>query len=337
MKRFLILLSFILFSHNALSADKLTIAVSEIQPCVIKTGSTYSGFSIDLWKEVATDLGVEFNFVEYALNEKVKAIQSGAADVGIGCISITADREKQVDFSIPVFNSGLQVISRIDDNPLPTLSSGSKKMLAILLLFTLGFSHIMWFSERGSSAINDKYFPGILESIYFTIVTMSTVGYGDITPNKWLGRVGSLLIILTGISLFGVILGQFTADAMQGAATHPVQSIQDLKKYNVGTKGKTTAEAYLIKRGINPVAAKTIEAAYADLDNKKIDVVVYDSPAATLHTQQNDNVIITGPVFNPHYYGFALKNDSSLKEKIDQSILRLQGNGTYKTIYDRWF
>lgn len=337
MIRILAALSLILFSHGALSETKLTVAVSEIQPCVIKTGSNYSGFSIDLWKEVAVDLNAEYKIVEYALNEKVNAVHSGAADIGIGCISITAEREKLIDFSIPVFNSGLQVISGIDDNPLPTLSAGSKKMLAILLLFTLGFSHVMWFSERGSNAINDKYFPGILESIYFTIVTMSTVGYGDITPNKWLGRVGSLLIILTGISLFGVILGQFTADAMQGAATHPVQSIQDLKKYRVGTKGNTTAEAFLIKRGITPISATTIEAAYDDLANQKVDVVIYDSPATNLYTQQNDNVIITGPVFNPHYYGFALQNDSPLKEQIDQSILRLQNNGTYQAIYDRWF
>src|SRR5690625_7593379 len=43
-------------------------------------------------------------------------------------------------------------------------------------------------------------------SLYWTITTMSTVGYGDITFTSDLGRLFSLLVLLSGIVLFVVLL-----------------------------------------------------------------------------------------------------------------------------------
>jgi len=40
-------------------------------------------------------------------------------------------------------------------------------------------------------------------SLYFSVVTMATVGYGDITPTEWLGRV--LVIAQVALGLFLVI------------------------------------------------------------------------------------------------------------------------------------
>src|SRR5690625_5594664 len=43
-------------------------------------------------------------------------------------------------------------------------------------------------------------------SLYWTITTMSTVGYGDITFTSDLGRLFSMLVLLSGIVLFVVLL-----------------------------------------------------------------------------------------------------------------------------------
>lgn len=42
-----------------------------------------------------------------------------------------------------------------------------------------------------------------LDSYYYTIVTVATVGYGDFTPKTDAGKIGSTLVILFGIGLFG--------------------------------------------------------------------------------------------------------------------------------------
>lgn len=42
-----------------------------------------------------------------------------------------------------------------------------------------------------------------LNSYYFTIVTVATVGYGDYTPHTDVGKIAATLLILFGIGLFG--------------------------------------------------------------------------------------------------------------------------------------
>lgn len=39
-----------------------------------------------------------------------------------------------------------------------------------------------------------------LDSLYFTVVTVTTVGYGDLTPTTGLSRVFTIVLILLGVS-----------------------------------------------------------------------------------------------------------------------------------------
>ncbi|ALS97641.1 potassium channel family protein [Lacimicrobium alkaliphilum] len=45
------------------------------------------------------------------------------------------------------------------------------------------------------------------DAIWWSLVTISTVGYGDYYPVSTAGRVVSILLIISGVSLFGVISG----------------------------------------------------------------------------------------------------------------------------------
>jgi voltage-gated potassium channel len=69
-----------------------------------------------------------------------------------------------------------------------------------VLLFSVGFHSIMEYEGRAYS------WP---TSIYWTIVTMSTLGFGDITFESDLGRLYSVVVLLTG-SLIILILLPFT-------------------------------------------------------------------------------------------------------------------------------
>ncbi|MFT6390385.1 MAG: voltage-gated potassium channel [Cellvibrionaceae bacterium] len=58
-------------------------------------------------------------------------------------------------------------------------------------------------------------FTSIPKSIYWTIVTITTVGYGDITPITTLGQMIAALVMLTGYSIIAVPTGIFTAEIAQ--------------------------------------------------------------------------------------------------------------------------
>lgn len=45
-------------------------------------------------------------------------------------------------------------------------------------------------------------------SLYWTITTLTTVGYGDITPNTNIERIFTMGVMLVGVGVYGVIIGQ---------------------------------------------------------------------------------------------------------------------------------
>ncbi len=62
---------------------------------------------------------------------------------------------------------------------------------------------------------DDTKFTSIPQSIYWAIVTMTTVGYGDIVPQTTFGKVLSALLILVGYSMIIVPTGFVSAEAVQ--------------------------------------------------------------------------------------------------------------------------
>ena len=48
------------------------------------------------------------------------------------------------------------------------------------------------------------------EAFYFTVVTISTVGYGDINPSTVAGRVLAIVLIVVGVGTFLAVLANAT-------------------------------------------------------------------------------------------------------------------------------
>lgn len=102
------------------------------------------------------------------------------------------------------------------------------------ILFTI-FTIIFVYSGliyQVEHSINASEFNTFLDAVYFSIATMTTVGYGDITPVSQMGRLLAVLMILTGIALIpwqiGDLIKQLVKTSTQvttlcascGQATH---------------------------------------------------------------------------------------------------------------------
>lgn len=48
-----------------------------------------------------------------------------------------------------------------------------------------------------------------LDSYFFTVVTISTVGYGSLVPITALGKIGTTILIFAGLGVFAVAIQQF--------------------------------------------------------------------------------------------------------------------------------
>ncbi len=81
---------------------------------------------------------------------------------------------------------------------------------SVVMVLSTVFGSLMFVVEGPGNG-----FTSIPKSIYWTIVTITTVGYGDITPHTILGQFISTLVMLTGYSIIAVPTGIFTAEIAQ--------------------------------------------------------------------------------------------------------------------------
>ncbi|MDR3571539.1 MAG: potassium channel family protein [Candidatus Pacebacteria bacterium] len=76
------------------------------------------------------------------------------------------------------------------------------EVLATLAVVVLGIGTFAYHSIEGW---------GYIDSLYFSVTTLTTVGYGDLAPRTELGRLFTIPYILVGL---GILLGFVNAVAM---------------------------------------------------------------------------------------------------------------------------
>lgn len=98
-----------------------------------------------------------------------------------------------------------------DGSFIVTALRNSSRKIYIFLLFLMIFSVIigsMMFMVEG----HREGFESIPQSIYWAVVTVTTVGYGDVSPGTPLGKFLSILLMLAGYSIIAVPTGIVTAE-----------------------------------------------------------------------------------------------------------------------------
>jgi polar amino acid transport system substrate-binding protein len=331
--------------------DKLRVATRVVPPFVIDNKGELGGFSIELWRAIAERLNVDSEFTTSpSVPELLETVKAGKADVGIAAISVTAERDKQVDFSQPMMDSGLQILVRGDVGGLPNPLTGllralfSKTALIWLGIATLLIvipAHIVWWLERkhpeGIVPKGEAYYPGILHALWWAAGTLAT--QGESMPRSWLARMFAILWMFVGIIFVAYYTAQLTAsltvEQIQGAINGP----QDLPGKKVGTTKGSTSAAWLEQQNAQVVPFEKIGDAYKALMDKQVEAVVFDSPVLLYYanTEGKGRVSVVGTVFRKEDYGIVFPRDSAWRKRVDGALLSLREDGTYQELHDKWF
>jgi ABC-type proline/glycine betaine transport system substrate-binding protein/ABC-type amino acid transport substrate-binding protein len=329
----------------------LRVVTKRFEPFVIYQDKEYTGFSIELWEKIAESLGLPYEL--YGVNTIAKLldeVERGAADVAIAGISITAKREQVLDFSHAFFETGLQimvpegsgsvigeVVSRIFS---VILSRELLYGVAIFLVVLLIAAHVIWVLERRHNPQFPRgYLQGLWHSIWWAVVTVTTVGYGDKTPKGNIGRLFGLVWILAGYFVFAYFTASVTSTVTVQELLGTIDSPRDLFGKQVATVEKSTAADYLAGQGIATVKVENVEKAYPLLESGKVDAIVYDAPVLQHHAHRKGKgkVKVVGLLFEDQNYGIALQVRSPYREKINVALLKLFESGAYQEIVDKWF
>jgi ABC-type amino acid transport substrate-binding protein len=93
------------------SEPNLRVATRLVKPFIFEERGKLTGFSVELWQEIAKQMNVKSEYVvKPNVKELLASVNSHEAALGIAAISITAERELQWDFSQPMFDAGLQIL-----------------------------------------------------------------------------------------------------------------------------------------------------------------------------------------------------------------------------------
>ena len=139
MKKYFTVLSLIL-SLFFLSSTfaKMNVLTIERSPFVFYENDKLTGFSIDLLKEIKQRSGIQYSLqVETSFSDMLEKIKDKKADAAIANISITAEREKTMDFSHPIFDSGIQMLERKPSSSFFASSQAKKVFLIFFILLLL--------------------------------------------------------------------------------------------------------------------------------------------------------------------------------------------------------
>jgi len=326
----------------------LKVAIKNVAPFVFDEGGEKVGFSIDLWQALVKETGILYEFVEVtSVTEQIDAVESGEVDVAIAAISMTASREGIIDFSHPYFDAGLQIMTRNDR----FLSLGSlfavlfssevMSALVVLIIVIIIFGHLVWLFERRTNPhFQHGYFRGVWEGIWWSAVTVTTVGYGDRTPSAVLGRLLALIWMFAGLFILANFTATITTQLTLNELRSEINGTEDLRNKKIATVASSSATEYLRENNLSYVGVLEIEEAYEMLRLEQIDVIISDAPVLRYYLATGEyrhDFQIVGNLINKETYGIALPQNSPYEDELNQALLRLYENGTYDTVYDKWF
>jgi len=331
---------------STISQDKLRVGISSLPPFVM-LGDRPTGYSIDLWEEIAAAQGWDFEYVvALGVSDKLKRVSGGDIDLAIGGISISRSREQQVDFTYPVMESGLGILVRAESFSSASISSRLWKVLskstsgiafAFLLLVVIS-GHLIWWAERHRDSFSDRYSEGVLEGMYWAVVTASTVGYGDKAPVRWFGRGIAALVIIISLPMFALFTAELPSPfTVQELSAH-INGLEDLRERRVGVVRGTTGAQYITALGIGITQWEDIDALFLALKEERAEAIIHDAPALRYYSQTDGKswTSMIDPGVQSQKIGIAVPTNSALREKINLQLLTLQESGKLKQLSTKW-
>ncbi len=189
---------------------------------------------------------------------------------------------------------------------------------------------LMIYAVFGTLYLGSEFNPPILDAgtaLYFAIVSMSTVGYGDITPHSGTARLFTASIIILGITVFATSVSAIAGPVIGG----------NLKRLVKGRFSSAMRKNHIIIAGATPLALSVYQGLRSR--NEEVAVVVpagvpHDYPAATdlIEGDPSSVEVLHAAGVTRARYVLALRDDDAENAFIVLAVKEAVGAGDTKTV-----
>jgi ABC-type amino acid transport substrate-binding protein len=291
----------------------------------IKSGMVY-GDDVDLIRSSIS--GNTVDFVQYnTVKDLLNATKTGDIDLGIGGISMTPERVVDFDFSIPTAVNNITVCYDTGNTSNTAKLTGKvfdviKKSLLQLFIILTVFAHLIWVVERynkDDSNFAKAYWRGICDSYWWGLVTSSTVGYGDLVPKTVIGRILGGLIIITGVTWFGLYIGSI--GSAYSEITNGGNMIVGVDLHHPITKTGSTSCDILNELNIDYITFDTLDECFNAMSDGVGDCIVFDENKLSMYVTRDEKLEITEQVFKKEYVGVVFGENFKQRDMINKTIV----------------
>ena len=337
------------FAFSQPTDQRLRVATRIVKPFVFEENRALTGFSIELWQEISGQLNAKSEFVMKAtVKELLEATRSKEVDLAIAAISITAEREIDWDFSQPMFDAGLQILTPAQGTHggivaaiiAGVFSSAVLPILGLVLLMILIPAHLVWFFERRNSTgmlARRSYFPGIFEACWWAASTLAT--QADQMPRAALARIVAVLWMFASVVFIAYFTAAVTSSLTLQQLRGDISGPEDLPGKRVATVKGSTSMDYLRNHNIEAMAFTNVDEALQAIQHGSADAVVYDAPVLLYYAshQGKGKMQVVGNIFRKESYGILFPSNSPYRKPVNEALLKIRENGTYDRLYGKWF
>jgi ABC-type amino acid transport substrate-binding protein len=319
-------------TSSAEATAPLKVAVRVSPPFVTQDEQgRYQGLTIALWENIADANNYEFEYHPVGLDELITGVAERSYDLGLGAISVTADRERQIDFTLPFYNAGLGIaVPAAEEASWWTLTKRfvSFEFLTVLLALSgilLLAGWFVWLAERkhNPEEFSDTSVRGIGAGFWWAAVTMTTVGYGDKSPRSLAGRVVGLIWMFTSVIIISSFTASITSALTVNKLSTRVQSKDDLAQVRVASVPNSYSAYWLNRENIGYQQYTTLSEALQAVQAGKADAVVYDAPLLKFQLRKDyAGLSVLPEVFAPQDYAIVLPEADAKREQINRALLR---------------
>lgn len=316
----------------------LRIGIKHAPPFItLREGFSPEGMSIEFWNQLQESLSHSYEFVIYDnLLELADGLERGEVDMSINPVTITEERMELFDFSQPYYISGTAV-ALSEQNLLMTMLGliFSWEFFSAIgsMVFIIGLvGVVMWLIERRRN--RGMFHPGVHgigDGMWWSAVTMTTVGYGDKVPLTKTGRVFGFFWMFVAIVLLSGLTAFITSSLTNSVAYADISTVADLKKFKVATVEGSSTSNYLRIFDIPHQTYENVAQALDALNQDNLEVVVYDRPILNFYLREGSyqNLTLSTNNLKTDYYSFTYPKESPLKDKYDPLIVKVLRSHTW--------
>lgn len=342
------LLMFVLCGLGLAQEKKLRVGVAGSEPFIVEGGQGYKGMSIDIWEKMAVKSGYDYDYRGFtSVGKALDQLELGEIDMVVGPVSITSARQEKFEFTQPYFSSSLGILSRDQGHTLwgmvkPFFSKTFFIALSIFMIILTVVGFLVWVVERRTcdGPFSRGPVKGLGNGIWLALVTMTTVGYGDLAPKTVLGRIvlGGWMVIalLSATSLLAGLAGTI---ALSGETGVKIESAADISGKRIAVIKGSPGEEFVEKHDGRKIFAASLSDAVELLHRKKVNAVVFDRPQLRYYLEGKYHLEFRlSPLkYQPQGYGFAFKKDDPRAALLNIEMLRLQEASYLDEVEMEWF